>query len=174
MEEISEILRRENGEYSMEEVEEQKKRIIKYLGSRGWYLVYLITPDKYPELLSLMLNNNKELVEWFRPVLKFLPFLRAGYTIGVIMGCHLARCITALGWWQFRFYGQVYNVFIPPSKWGDGSWNNEWIWVVKPRRYRVYCTCRRTVRQGRLFGGEIFSPFLEGLMEGAKGEGREQ
>ena len=124
-------------------MEEERKKVIKYLGSRGWYLVYLITPDKYPQLLSLLLDS-KELADWFRPFLKFLPFLRAGYPVGVVEGCHLARCIKALGWWRFQLSGHVIHIFIPPAEWGDGSWNHEWVWVVKPGRCWVYClTCRR-------------------------------
>jgi hypothetical protein len=145
-------------------MEEERKKVIKYLGSRGWYWVYLITPDKYPQLLSLLLSNDKELVDWFRPVLKFLPFLRAGYPVGVIEGCHLAHCIKALGWWRFQFYRQVFHVFIPPAEWGDGSRNHEWVWVVKPGgRCRVYClTCRERSRQADFLEVKDISPFFGG------------
>jgi hypothetical protein len=128
---------------------EEKEEIFEYLGGRGWYFVFIITPDKYPRLLSFALEcgGNPEEIRSLRPVLKFLPFLRKGYSLGIIRGCHRATCLKALGWWEFRLsrhWWDVLHVFIPPAEWSDGSRRHEWIWKVSSDgRARLYCPdCR--------------------------------
>jgi hypothetical protein len=131
-------------------MEEGEEEIFKCLGGRGWYFIFLITPDKYPKIVSLSLEygkSNSEEIHSLRPVLKFLPFLRAGYSLGLVIGCHRAVCLKALGWWEVRFSRHrrnVIHVFIPPAEWSDGSRRHNWIWKILPDgRAKFYCPdCR--------------------------------
>jgi len=133
---------------------ETEEGIFKYLGGRGWYFVFLITPDKYPQFLSFVLEFGGNCDRSLRPLLKFLPFLRAGYPLGLIRGCHHAVCLKALGWWEFRSRWGVVHIFIPPAEWSDGSRRHEWIWKISPDgRARFYCPdCRERRKESDFWG----------------------
>jgi hypothetical protein len=135
---------------------------VKFVGGRGWYSVWVFSPDAYPLLLSWFLRPGKfeELASSVpSPPLFLLPLLREGVWLGGT-DCHRGT-IRASGLWQgpgpWR-WGRAFWFTLPARVW-DGSRRHEWTWVLRPPdRFFFFCRdCqRRRRRRDKNRGGETF------------------